>query len=396
MLAAILFSFKAYELYQPTILSSLGFTALVQQLGVWQGLLGLLVEPLVGGWSDRILQRVGSRLPQIAVGITIAGLIFVIIALLPGSWLQPESNVPGFSSLRGLVPLLMLAWLVAMIAVRGPVVAMLRQFAPVDALPQANAVIILVLGLVGAVGPLLDLVLTRAGAAPSFALGAIALMVGCLIVFRAIPQHRLPLPPDRDLASAPRRVLGQILVVGVSASFTLGLMMAVFPSLLHQQLPSVPTVWIASGILFIAAISANPLGEMTAQLGPARAMQFGLAALIAGMVLTWVQSWVSPPVSPAVGPLAGFSAGLVLLLGLAMGLLLISIIPFALTGVPLTQSGLSTGLYFGGSGLASAMLAGLRQSGEISPTTALKWAIASGAIALICLQMSRRQHPSTR
>ncbi|HEY9604914.1 MAG TPA: MFS transporter, partial [Allocoleopsis sp.] len=78
LLAAILFSFMAYGLYQPKVLTALGFVELAGWLGIAQGFLGAAIEPLVGSVSDRILRRVGSRLPIISIGVTLAGLIFIV------------------------------------------------------------------------------------------------------------------------------------------------------------------------------------------------------------------------------------------------------------------------------------------------------------------------------
>lgn len=77
LLAAIVFSWMAYSFYQPVILTKLGFVELAQNLGIIQGFLGAAIEPLAGSISDRSLRRIGSRLPGIAVGITLAGLLFV-------------------------------------------------------------------------------------------------------------------------------------------------------------------------------------------------------------------------------------------------------------------------------------------------------------------------------
>ena len=119
LLAAILFSFMAYGFYQPIILKNLGFVELAAGLGIAQGLMGAAIEPLVGKVSDRVLRQVGSRLPMITVGVTLAGLLFVVIGLLL------QSHLPN--GMRWLVPMLMTVWVMAMIVFRGPAIA-LYQF----------------------------------------------------------------------------------------------------------------------------------------------------------------------------------------------------------------------------------------------------------------------------
>jgi hypothetical protein len=131
ILMATALSWMAYGLFQPQILREMGFVRLAPWLGIVQGLLGAGIEPLVGGWSDRIQRRYGSRLPLITLGVVLAGLIFAILAIL----LQGKIPTP----LRWIVPVLMSLWVVATIIFRGPVIALLRQAAPFEALPVANS-----------------------------------------------------------------------------------------------------------------------------------------------------------------------------------------------------------------------------------------------------------------
>lgn len=369
LLTAILISFKAYELYQPGILTELGFGALIGSLAVIQGLLGSVVNPIVSGFSDAILRRTGSRLPQIVVGITLAGLIFVIVA-----WLVSDRGPIG---IRWLIPALMVLWLMAMIAVRGPAIALLKQFAPVTELPQANSLIILVLGLVSAVNPLLEILLKQLGASLTFMVGAIALLIGAALLFSTTPQHTLSLFTPTDSKKASPQLLSLIFLIGLGASLELILLMSVFARLLQVQLGLPRIEWVSAAILFVAAITANPLSKLTTHLGPARAIQvaLGTIALVMGVI--------------SLHPGRSVATLLVLVLGVGMGLLLISIIPFCLANVPLTQAGLSTGLYFGGNSLASAIAAFL-QATHISVLTAFGWTIASFAATAFCLQVTQQ------
>jgi hypothetical protein len=365
LLAAILFCFNAYGLYQPQILADLGFTHLAASLGILQGLLGAILEPLVGVFSDRILRRFGSRLPQISIGVTLAGLIFVVLGLLL------EGNLPW--GLRWLIPGLMIVWVMAMIVFRGPVIALLRQFAPDEKLPIANAVIILVLGLVGALTPLQQVVLKSLGATPTFILGAIALLLGAFCLYSQTPQHRLTLvTATRDRPASLQR-LGLIFGVGLGAGLELNVLLGLFPGQLQAQLPNLGTEWIAAALLLVCALSANPWGELTVKLGATRAMQVGLAAMIPLMGLVLI------PHSTI------FTVISILALGLALGLVFISTIPFALASVPPSQAGLGTGLYFGGSGAGMAIFAALMQQGEIAPVVGLGLAAIAFFLAWNCL-----------
>lgn len=336
MLAAILVSLTIYGMYQAPILKELGFVQLTANLGIILGLMGAVIEPLVGSLSDRILQKFGSRLPQITVSAIVAGLLFVLIAvLLP-------ANLP--SIFRWLFLLLMGLWLTAMIAIRGPVVALLVQFAPVDHLPRASAILILVLGLVGAFNPILEKLFNYLGKSLSFAMGAIILTVGVTLFYSTIPQHSLaglslPSLPNKFTPAIRRRLIC-VTFVGAGAGIIINILLAVFLSRLQLGIPALTSTIVLS----VAAIAANPLGWLTQRWGAVTTMQLGLGS----MVLLIAISLLPMNTLGAVILLVSF--------GIAFGLVFISMIPFALGTVPFDYTGLSTGLYFGGSSLGSTFL----------------------------------------
>lgn len=273
LLAAMIFSWMAYGFYQSKILQKLEFVELAGYLGIIQGLLATIIEPAVGGFSDRIQHHLGNRLPMISVGVTLAGLIFVAVSLLLEQKLQ--------GSIRWVVPVLMTIWVIAMIIFRGPAIALLMQFAPITELPQANAVLVLVFGMVGAVGPLLNIFINRIGASMTFLIGAIALVMGAYILRSSTPNHSFnPHTSNQDIpATTPPILLFLIFIVGFGAALEVNLLMSIFPRELQTQLPSIKLEFITSGILLVSAIASVPLGEWTAQLGANKAITLGLGAM---------------------------------------------------------------------------------------------------------------------
>lgn len=332
MLAALLVSLIIYQSHQSDILNNLGFSQFAAFLGVLQGVLGAVLEPLVGGFSDRIKRHFGSRLPQITAGITLAGLLFVLLAILL------PINLP--ISLRWVFPVLMSIWLAAMITIRGPIVALLRQLAPTDQLPIANSILILVLGLVGALNPLLNEALNYVGASISFMLGAIVLVIGGAMLYTTLPHHRLGDIAAPTSASLPqpktRWILMLMALVGMGTAIQVDLLLTVFIPHLQPAFPSLRSALLTSIVLLIAALTANPLGWLTSRWGAIRAMQVGLGSILLLMAI-------------ALLPIQGFLAAILLLgFGVAFGLVFISMVPFALSYVPPEQTGLSAGLFFGG------------------------------------------------
>lgn len=365
VLVAVSFSWMAYSLYQPKILQDLGFVSLASWLGILQGLFGAVLEPLVGGVSDRVQTRFGSRIPMIMLGTTLAGLLFVGLALLL-HWQIPLA-------LRWIVPVLMCLWVGAMIIFRGPVIALLRQAAPLAALPQANALLTVAFGVMGALTPVLNLGLKIWGASVAFLLGAILLTLAAGICYAGVPHRRL----FPNIAMAPLPVswqrMGLIFGAGFGSGLEANLLLRAFPQTLQTHLfgwvLGWGADWIAAAILLVSALVALPMGALTTRIGVKRSMLLGLTAIALGQGLFLWQ------------PNQGLAIALLLLVGAAFGLVFESQIPFALSMVPASRAGLGTGLYFGGIGAATALLSAVFvRSGNLALMT--EFLLAIGALCL--------------
>jgi hypothetical protein len=84
----------------------------------------------------------------------------------------------------------------------------------------------------------------------------------------------------------------------------------------------------------------------------------------------------------------------ILLAGIAFGLVFISMIPFALAMLPNGNEGLATGLYFGGGGLATALLNGFAlylgsQLDRIDMGVGIAIALIALPITLVCIRLNR-------
>jgi MFS family permease len=333
LLAAILLSFTVYGVYQPKILTQLGLGQLAAWFSIFQGFLGLIVEPCFGYLSDRCLRRLGSRLPQITIGITLAGLIFVMVAIIN------RENL--LFPMARLIPVLMIFWLTAMIAVRGPIVVLLQQFAPQQDLIDANGVLVLVLGLTGAISPILENWLQKVGISLSFVFGAIVLLIGAIIFYSQTLPHSLSLLN----VSTPRQPLGKKIALEICLTgIGIGLTLALLRALLNQSLTlPLPNGGILSIVLTIAAVFAYPLRKITHRLRAKRGLQLGLVILaIFSLVALIAQNLL---------------LGIIVLIavGIALGLIFESMIPFVMSLASPTMTGLAMGLYFGGYGFSSAL-----------------------------------------
>ncbi|MBD2344212.1 MFS transporter [Anabaena subtropica] len=349
LLAAIIFSWMAYGFYQPIILEKLEFVGLVGWLGIWQGLLVAVIEPMIGGLSDHLQQRLGSRLPMISIGVVLAGVIFVAVSLLV------QQNLS--TGTRWIVPVLMTVWVITIMLFRAPAIALLTQFAPMSELPQANAVLVFVLGGIGATSPILNTCLHNMGASITFLVGAIALMLGAYILQLFTPKHSLHIPnPSREqIANTPVETFSLIFIIGLATGIEINLLLSIFPQVLQTQLPNLSVEFIASAMLLVSAIVSVPLGDWTAQLGANKSMLLGLGAMTALMGLALLNDSDK------------LAIVFILAFGISFSLVFISMIPLVLSKVHPSRAGLGTGLYFGGSAGGTAIVSLLiKQLGNTS------------------------------
>ncbi len=370
LLAAITFSWIAYGFYQPRILVRIGFLDLAAWLGIFQGLLGAIVEPIVGWFSDRILGRFGSRLPQIVVGVTLAGLIFVIV-----SWLV---EVQLAEQLRWIVPVMMTIWVIAMIIFRGPAIALLQGFAPTSQLPQANSVLALVLAITSATSPILGFILKQIGVSLTFILGAIALLIGSVLLWASMPRY---LATATQPESKTNEVIHSSLVmyifpfvVGLGSGIEINLLLHILPHSLSKAISNLPIEYSQSSLLLIAGLSTLPLRSLQNRQKVAVGMLWGLVAITICLILN------------ALNHSAIYLLIVSAMAAIALGLVLTNTIPLALAMVPHNQAGFGTGLYFGGNGLATALFASLVVTqGEIPSVYGALLGVFALAIASIGL-----------
>jgi MFS family permease len=372
LLVAILLSWMAYTFYQPKILQKLEFFELAGWLGIVQGFIIAVIEPLSGRISDRIQQRLGNRLPMISMGVLLAGLIFVIVSLLT------EQNLP--IGMRWLIPLLMTAWVISVIIFRSPAAALLNYCVSKTELLQANAILVFVFGIVGAIAPLLKSLFYSIGVSITFMLGAIALVVAAYILHIFTPKYAF-FPsvhhPDK-LATAPTLLLMLIFVIGLATALEINLLLTIFPLKLQTQLPKLPVELIVSEILLVSAIASIPLGDWAVNLGANKSMLLGLGSMTGLMGLTVLNDNYI------------LAIALILSFGISLSLVLISMIPLVLEKLPATQAGLGTGLYFGGSAGGISIAAILIKQIGLTSVGAFLLAEVACLVVIVCILLSKK------
>ncbi len=143
-------------------------------------LIGLLLIPIIGAWSDRINSPLGRRLPFMVVAVPVAALTFFAI---------PFAAVALWALILSEV-----LFTAAMHSYRGPVISMMPDHTPPEKRSTANGII----NLMGGLGTLISFgvlsLLYDIDPRLTFGIGSGVLLLTLLVVWRTVDRH----PPYVD------------------------------------------------------------------------------------------------------------------------------------------------------------------------------------------------------
>lgn len=375
---AIALTWVIYNLYLGTLLTEFGFPpSLATTLLVVENALAIVMEPLMGSFSDQLQHQMGSRFPLIALGMVLAGGAFLAIPLIA---------LGGAGGLRWLLPGMMVVWALTMTLFRSPALSLLGRYAFATQLPQAASILTLVGGLAGAIAPLAGTFILSLGPLVTFGIGSFVLVLAAVVLGRIHPDQQVgdPTPGPRPQPIS-WGALG--LVFGTGMGITLGfrLLMQVLPATLSSRL-SPNTTALVMGSLFLAlAVTAIPAGTLATRLGNGKSMMVGLGGMtmLCGVI--------------GLSPSGGVAVLVAIALGSAFSLVSNGTIPFALALAPADKSGLGTGMYFGGGALASSLFGFLSKPlGAIGAQGSWLSALAFVAAACCIAVSMRLKAPQTR
>lgn len=368
--ASISLAWVMYGLYIPKILTQAGFPAeFATRLLVIESLLAIALEPMMGALSERARVWVGARFPFIALGMGLAASLLILIPLLTiwGS---------GWGDLLGLLlPVVIVAWAIAMTMFRSPVLGLLAEYAVGSGLTQAVSIVILLGAIAGSTAVFARDWILSLGPLAAFAISSAVLVGAALVLHWSAPddqtltQRSTQLTP---LEALPKRNLLWVFGVGAFLSLGLGLMRG--PLQTGQESLGLVTAFTVAHLL-----SVLPAGWVMGRTGVYPALAVGSGVLALG--LAGVGGGIG-------GGVAGSALGLAVLLGIAFSFVQNATIPFALSAVPGDRGALGVGMYFGGVSLAG-MLLGQFGKGLTPPLTVGLGCMALAIAALWVGQLSR-------
>ncbi len=371
---AITLSWVIYNFYLPKLLVQFGFSkSLAISLLILENALAVFMEPLMGSLSDKNQRWFGSRFPFITVGVLLSSALFIAI---PGV----VTFVPPTTVLKYILPVLVVAWALAMTVFRSPVLSLLGRYALPKSLPMAASVLTLIGGTIGSFRISANNLLLSFGPVITFAFGSFVLLTSAAILrFIHPPEIVSGEPVDRHRAASPSPIsiqaLGLIFTLGGSFAWGYRLLLDGVGKFLKIQLNSdnVQLQMVLFGMT--VAIAALPAGLIAKKIGNRNAMLGSMGIAILLMLLL---------------PVLGANIAILAPLAIAISFILNGTIPFALEMVPSHRGGLGVGMYFGGAGLAMSIFGSVfAEPQAITP----EFAAFTGAIAFLlafgCIIYSR-------
>ncbi|MDZ8065537.1 MAG: MFS transporter [Nostoc sp. DedQUE08] len=331
---AITLSWLIYNIYLPQLLTQFSFPAsLAVGLVLVENALGAVLEPVMGGLSDQARRWVGTRFPFISVGMIIASALFIAIPCV-------VSLIPPTTVIRSLLPIVLVAWALAMTIFRSPAMCLLGMYSKPAQLPLTASFVTLTGGVIGAFKPISYKFILSLGPVYTFAIGSFV-MLGAAAVFRLVNPPEVPV--DRHQAETvklPLEKLALILGTGFGVAWGIRFLMDVLGKVLKTQLNTdnidMQMVWIGIAI----AIASIPAGIFAVKIGNSQAMLCGICAIIPSLLIM-----IS----------LGAQIPIIVLIVASFSLIVNGAIPFALGQVPQRWAGLGIGIYFGGFALAMSL-----------------------------------------
>jgi len=177
----VMLAFSAYNAFVPIMYAEfLDSRTLIGLLMSTDNLIGLLLIPVVGAWSDRMNHRLGRRLPFIVVAVPVAALTFFAI--------------PWAASALWTLIVVEILFTIAMHTYRGPVISLMPDHTPPEKRSTGNGII----NLMGGIGTLTTFaglsLLYDIDPQLTFGIGAGVLVATGAIVYRKADRH----PPYVD------------------------------------------------------------------------------------------------------------------------------------------------------------------------------------------------------
>ncbi|WP_413171822.1 MFS transporter [Anabaena azotica] len=365
---AITLAWLVYNAYLPQLLTQFGFPAsLAAIILVVENALAVVMEPLMGGLSDQNQQKFGTRFPFISFGVILASTLLIAIPCV-------ATFVPPTEVIRGILPLTLIAWALAMTVFRSPAFALLVKYSMPAELPLAFSFVTLAGGLVGAFRGVANTFILSLGAVWAFAIASFVLLAAAFTLRFFQPPETPTELQNLQTPKIPFQNVSFIFLTGFSIAWGSRLLMDSLGKTLKAQLNTndITAIMLCIGLAF--AVTALPAGFCATKVGNRRAMLGGIILTILSMLL---MAYLRAQIPIIILIIASFS------------LIVNGAIPFILELMPPRWAGLGIGSYFGGFSLAMSVFGSVFTPGITVIVSCIAGALAF-LLAGVCILLPQR------
>jgi hypothetical protein len=333
------FGFAAYYHYQPKLLIRFNYVDFAMMLVILQGVIGIILNPLMGMMGDRLRQTTNKSFTLVSIGTNAAGMVFMAVAAV-----MTQQTTEGF--FHQIFPVCVTLWLITMAIFNSPAVSLLKSFAPNnDDLPKATAIMTLVGGIFAALHPFLFMLTDILGLPITFALGGLLLMTASNMLRKL--NRQTPDLTEEDKIQTPKLTLKLLTIfgIGVINGFVFNMLLDIVPALSIKTLNLAKDQddYIKSAVVFISAIVAWFASDWIKKLG-------GVKMTLAGIIVLIFMLAIGISM-----PFAVITILVIVMAGIIRSVLSISMLAYSMSIISKVNAGRATGAFFCGVSAALAI-----------------------------------------
>ncbi|MDW3195429.1 MAG: hypothetical protein R8G66_23840 [Cytophagales bacterium] len=338
--AAVVISWIAYHEYQPVLVEKFNFQGLVQFMIASKAIILVVIPPLAGWLADQILKKNGKYFTVFTVGISATAMIFMIVASLIGAG--------PLESVRAVLPVMIVLWLIAMNLFVSPANSMIEAFAPAQKLPIVVGFLFLVTELIYALEPVIVALVRFFGDTITFVVGGILISVTGYIFHRVssneVMQRKKELVEQPAVKTSAMGYLA-IVMVGLQLGIGKAFLVEFFPHRMDEKFVEFAAYsdYVALGLLALAAILAFAVSKKVAKAKADQVITYATLGLIPGVLLIIMGS------SIALYILGG------IITAVAFSVLNVSGLPFAIKNLSIRHITYGVGVFIGASELFTGL-----------------------------------------
>lgn len=331
--SALTLMWITYKAYLGDMLGGWGFTEdFTVKLLTFEVVLALFMEPVFGLLSDKQQRNLGSRAPLISLGVILSSAIFVVLPLVAVLQLP----------FRWILPLVAIAWALAMTTFRTPIYVLLLKSAPMAELPLAIAILTMTGGLMGLISGNIKAFLLGLGALPAFLIGSIALL-GASTFLRFFMPPLQPPPDDQPVTTPalPWHGVIRTVLMAIALAWGSAIFMNNFSEAFSGEVFGVEQSWMPR-LNLLLALAAVPVGWVWIKLRPYPLLAIALGSLTVTLAILF-----------AAPNIAWLYIALALVWIIAFAVMRNGTLPYIFATVPGRWAGFGIGIYYGVSGMAN-------------------------------------------